>query len=127
MRHDLIADVFSAIKNADKIGKKEIVVNSSKLVENILTILKDKGYIENFEVILKNNYQELKINLKNKINELKVVKPRHSFKKEELIKFKKRYLPGDNIGYLIVSTSKNQITTDRDLKEEGGVIIGYIY
>jgi len=127
MRHDLLADVFSAIKNADRIGKKEVIVDSSNLVKNILNILKDKGYIEGYEILMRNNYEELKVKLKNRINELKVVKPRHSFKKDKLIKFKERYLPGDGVGHLIVSTSRSKITTDRDLKDEGGIIIGYVY
>ena len=127
MRHDLLADVFSAIKNAESVGKKETVVENSNLVKNILDILKEKGYIEGYNVLIKNNYQELVVKLKNKINELKVVKPRHSFKKKELPKFKSRYLPGENVGFLFISTPKNKVITDRDLKDEGGIIIGYIY
>lgn len=127
MRHDLLADVFSAIKNAERVGKKETIVDTSNLVRNILDVLKKKGYIGSYETITKNNYNKLKINLNNKINELKVVKPRHSFKKERIIKFKERYLPGENIGFLLVSTPKNKIITDRELKNEGGIIIGYVY
>lgn len=127
MRHDLLADVFSAIKNADRIGKKEVIVGSSNLVINILNLLKRRGYIEGYEVLIRNNYQELKVKLKNKINELRVVKPRHSFKKNEILKYKKRYLPGEGVGYLIVSTPQSKITTDRDLKGEGGIILGYVY
>ncbi len=127
MRHDLLADVFSAIKNADKIGKEEIVVESSNLIVNILNLLKKKNYIKGYKVLVRNNYQELKVKLKNSINELKVVKPRHSFKKSEIFRYKKRYLPGNNVGFLMVSTPKSKITTDRDLKEEGGVIVGYVY
>jgi len=127
MRHDLLADVFSAIKNAESVGKREIIVGSSNLVKNILNILKEKGYIEEYNVLIRNNYQELKVKLKNKINELKVVKPRHSFKKKELVKYKFRYLPGENVGFLFISTPKSKIITDRDLKDEGGIIIGYVY
>jgi small subunit ribosomal protein S8 len=127
MRHDLLADVFSAIKNAERVGKKEIVVENSKLVKNILDILKKKGYIEGYNVLMRNNYQKLVVKLKNKINELKVVKPRHSFKKNEISKFKERYLPGEGIGFLFISTPKNKVITDRDIKDEGGIIIGYIY
>ncbi len=127
MRHDLLADVFSAIKNAERIGKKDAIVDTSNLVKNILDVLKKKGYIESYETITKNNYNKFKINLNNKINELRVVKPRHSFKKEGITKFKERYLPGENIGFLLVSTPKNKIITDRELKDEGGIIIGYIY
>ncbi|OYT43553.1 MAG: 30S ribosomal protein S8 [Candidatus Aenigmarchaeota archaeon ex4484_56] len=128
MRHDLLADVFSAMKNAENSGKKEVIVGSSNLVANILNLLKEKGYIDGYEVLMMNNYAKYKIKLKGRINELKVVKPRLSFKKRNLIKYKSRYLPGKNVGYLIISTPKKGITTDRDIEgQEGGIIIGYIY
>ncbi|MCK4730637.1 MAG: 30S ribosomal protein S8 [Candidatus Aenigmarchaeota archaeon] len=127
MRHDLLADVFSAIKNAEMVGKKEIIVGDSNLIKNILNILKDKEYIEGYHVLMKNNYQELIVKLKTKINELKVVKPRHSFKKEEISKFKARYLPGEGVGFLFVSTPNNKVITDRELDNEGGIVIGYVY
>ncbi len=127
MRHDLLADVFSAIKNAEMVGKKEITIGNSNLVKNILNILKEKGYIEGYEVLMKNNYQELVVKLKTKINELKIVKPRHSFKKDGIAKFKARYLPGEGVGFLFVSTPNNKVITDRELDNEGGIVIGYVY
>jgi len=127
MRHDLLADVFSSIKNAENAGKKKVIVGSSNLVKNILNVLKEKGYIEGYDVLMRNNYQELLVKLKGKINELKVVKPRHSFKKKEIVKFRARYLPGENVGFLLVSAPKSKIITDRELKNEGGIIIGYVY
>lgn len=127
MRHDLLADVFSAIKNAEKVGKREVTIQSSSTIKNILEILKKKGYIEGYEVTMKNNYQEFVVKLKSKINELKVVKPRLSFKKHELGIMQSRFLPGDNVGFLLISTPKNQIITDREIKDEGGIILGYVY
>ncbi len=127
MRHDLLADVFSAIKNSERVGKKEAIIDSSNLVKNLLEVLKEKGYVESYEVITKNNYNKLKVNLNNKINELNVIKPRHSFKRDEINKFKERYLLGENVGFLLISTPKDKIITDREIKNEGGVLIGYIY
>ena len=127
MRHDLLADVFSAIKNAEMVGKKEITIGDSSLIKNILNILKEKGYIEGYDVLMRNNYQELVVKLKTRINELKIVKPRHSFKKDGVSKFKARYLPGEGVGFLFVSTPNNKIITDRELDNEGGIVIGYVY
>lgn len=128
MRHDLLADVFSAIKNAEAVGNRETVVESSNLVKNLLEVLKGKGYIKGYEVLPENNYHKFKVKLNGKINELKVVKPRLSFSKGEIIKFKFRFLPGENVGHLLVSTPKEAITTDRDIEgKEGGIIVGFVY
>ena len=61
MRHDLLADVFSAMKNAENSGKKEVIVGSSNLVANILNLLKEKGYIDGYVVLMMNNYAKYKI------------------------------------------------------------------
>ena len=127
MRHDLLADVFSAIKNSERVGKKEAIIDSSNLVKNLLDVLKEKGYIDGYETIAKNNYNKLKVNLNNRINELKIIKPRHSFKKDGIGKFRERYLLGENIGFLLISTPKDKIITDREVKDEGGILIGYVY
>jgi small subunit ribosomal protein S8 len=128
MRHDLLSDVFSNIKNAEAVGKKETIINSSNLVKNLLEVLKEKGYIKGYEVLPENNYHLFKVKLHGKINELKVVKPRLAFKKDEIVKFKFRFLPGEHVGHLLVSTPKDGITTDREAEgAQGGIILGYVY
>ncbi len=128
MKHDSLADAFSSIKNAEAVGKKEIIIDSSGLVKNLLEVLKEKGYIKGYEVLPENGYHRFKVKLNGKINELKVVKPRLSFKKDEVVKFKFRFLPGENVGHLLVTTSKENVTTDRDIEgENGGIVIGYVY
>ncbi|MGC9310583.1 MAG: 30S ribosomal protein S8 [Candidatus Aenigmatarchaeota archaeon] len=128
MRHDLLADVFSAIKNAEAVGKSETIVESSILVKNLLDLLKEKGYIRGYEVLPENNYHKFKVKLSGKINELSVVKPRISFGKDDIIKYKFRFLPGENVGHLLVSTPKDAITTDREVEGKvGGIIIGFVY
>ncbi|MBN2094532.1 MAG: 30S ribosomal protein S8 [Candidatus Aenigmarchaeota archaeon] len=128
MRHDLLADAFSAIKNAEAVGKSETLISSSNLIKNILEVLKAKGYIKGYEVLPENNYHSFKVKLNGKINELKVVKPRIAFKKSEIVKFKFRFLPGENVGHLLVSTPKDGVTTEREIEgSQGGIILGYVY
>jgi small subunit ribosomal protein S8 len=128
MRHDSLADALSAIKNAEAVGKSETIINASGLVKNLLDVLKEKGYIKGYDVLPENGYHRFKVKLNGKINELKAVKPRLSFKKDEVVKYKFRYLPGENAGYLLVTTPKDKVTTDRDIEGEvGGIVIGYVY
>lgn len=48
-RTDLIADMFTMIRNAVMAKKESAVVPASKMVSAILEILKTEGYIENFK------------------------------------------------------------------------------
>ena len=49
MRHDILSDVLVTIKNADLLGKSSAVVPASKLIGNVLKLLTEKGYLNNYE------------------------------------------------------------------------------
>jgi len=126
MKHDLIADVFSSIKNMENMGKKTAEVPSSKLTENILNIMKERGYIGNFSAIKRGRFFQIELN--GKINDCNVIKPRFSVKKEDFIKWEKRFLPANDIGLLILSTSKGVMDHQKAKKEMiGGTLLGFVY
>jgi small subunit ribosomal protein S8 len=128
MKHDLISDVFSAIKNGDKCGKKETVTPSSKLVKSILMILQNHNYIGDFEFVDDRKGGKFKIQLLGKVNNCNSVRPRYYVRKDGYEKYEKRLLPAVGFGFLIVSTTKGvMIHTDAKEKGLGGVLLGYIY
>jgi len=128
MRHDLLADALSAIKNAERVGKKETYVKASKLVKNVLEVFKQYGYIKDFEFIDDGRGGLLKILLKGKIIDTNVIKPRHAVKVTEFQKFEKRYLPAREFGILIVSTSKGVMSHKDAIKKHiGGKLLAYVY
>ena len=49
---DPLADALSTIKNAEIIGKPDCTIKpASKLIGNVLKVMKDKAYIGDFEFI----------------------------------------------------------------------------
>lgn len=48
---DTIANMFTQLKNAGKVGKKEVVISYSKLSLAILAVLKNKGFIADFKTL----------------------------------------------------------------------------
>lgn len=48
-RTDLIADIFTMIRNAVMVNKESVVIPASKMARSILEIFKNEGYIENFK------------------------------------------------------------------------------
>jgi small subunit ribosomal protein S8 len=128
MRHDLVSDVFSAIKNGDMYGKKEAIAPASKLVKNILLILQSHGYIGDFEFIDDKKGGSFRIQLLGKVNVCNSVRPRHYVKMSEYEKYEKRFLPAIGFGFLIVSTTKGVMThINAKEKKFGGILLGYVY
>lgn len=129
MRHDVLADVLSTLKNVKDKGQREAVVRPiSKLTVKVFEVLKKEGYIESFETIEDKRGGSAKVILSNLINNIGVIKPKFSATREEFEKFEKRYLPAKDFGRLIVSTSKGVMThLDAKAINHGGVLIAYVY
>jgi len=125
MLNDPLSNVLSNMLNAEKIGKKNCTLKpNSKIIREVLKIMKEKGYIADF--VSNDEEKTITITLNGSINNCGSIKPRYNVKKEE--EYEKRYLPSKSVGFLIVSTSKG-VMTHKDAKEKGlgGRLIAYFY
>lgn len=127
--NDPLSNVLSHLFNCEKISRTECIVRPvSKIITDVLGIMKEQGYIGDFNIIINGRGNLIKINLLGNINKCGVIKPRFSFTLNELEKFEKRFLPSKDFGFLIVSTSKGLMThlkaRERGL---GGRLIAYVY
>ncbi|MCD6591137.1 MAG: 30S ribosomal protein S8 [Candidatus Aenigmarchaeota archaeon] len=128
MKHDTLADMFSRIKNAEKTGKKECIVPSSKVVKEILKIMQKNKYIGSFEFIDNGRGGEFKVELLGRINNCGVIRPRFYVTKDEFIDWEKRFLPSVNFGILFLTTSKGIMDHKKAKAEKiGGALLGYVY
>jgi len=128
MLQDTLADVLSTVKNAERIGKKECIVRASKMTKSILKIFQENDFIGPFEFIDDGRSGKFKIELKGKIIDCNVIKPRFSVAIDEIEKWEKRYLPAKGIGLLIMTTPRG-IMTHNKAKEmhTGGKLVCYVY
>ena len=129
MLNDPLAAALTKILNAEKIGKKEVVIRpASKMIKKILLIMNEHRYIGSFEEVEEGQNKILKLSLLGNINKCGVVKPRFSAKHNAFEKWEKRYLPAHGFGILMVSTSEG-IVTQSSAKEMkmGGKLLAYCY
>lgn len=128
MRHDLLSDILSAIKNGDNYGKIETITSASKLVKEVLLILQKNKFIGNFEYIDDGRGGKFRIELLGKVNKCGSIRPRFPVKRDEYEKWEKRFLLAAGFGFLIVSTSKG-VMTHIEAKEKGlgGKLLAYCY
>ncbi|PIN87406.1 30S ribosomal protein S8 [Candidatus Woesearchaeota archaeon CG10_big_fil_rev_8_21_14_0_10_32_24] len=129
MLNDPLAAALAKILNAERVGKREVLIKpASKMIKIILTIMNEHRYIGTFEEIEDGKGGILKINLLGNINKCGVVKPRFSTKKNGFEKWEKRYLPAKDFGLLLVSTPKGVIThNEAKTQETGGKLLAYCY
>ncbi len=126
---DPLADALSNIKNAEKVGKPDCTITpASKLIGSVLKVMKDKGYIGDFELIDDGKSGLFKVVLKGKINECGVIRPRHAVKNIEFEKWEKRFLPARGFGSIIITTPDG-VMTHSEAREGGlgGQLLAYVY
>lgn len=129
MLNDPLANTLSNILNHEKVGKREIIVNPvSKVILKVFEIMKNQGYLGEYETLSEGRGKVLKLHLLGKINKVGVIKPRFAIKKDEFSDFEKRFLPARNVGIMLVSTPKGIMThTQAKEKGYGGKLICYCY
>ncbi len=126
--HDTLADAVSAIRNAEKAGKRECTIGkNTKMTREVLARMHEAGYLEKFEVIDSARGGKIRAVLSGKINDCKVIVPRYFVKKDEYEQWDKQFLPASGVGILLVSTSKG-LVSHRDVKGKlGGALVAYVY
>ena len=129
MRHDVLSDVLSILKNMKDRGLAEIEVRPlSSTVKGVLAVLKAEGYISDFTIVEDKRGDYAKVKLTNLINNIGAIRPRFSVTLEEFESFESRYLPAKDFGRLIVSTSKGVMThLQAKVQQLGGVLLAYVY
>lgn len=129
MQHDPLADALSAIKNAEHKGKQKCIIKpASKLIGNVLDVMKEEGYIGSYEFRDDHRAGIYEVELIGAINDCGAIKPRFPVKRDEMEKWEKRYLPARDFGVLILTTNRG-VMSNKKAKEMGigGKLLAYVY
>ncbi len=128
MVSDNLSNALITLKNSERSGYRDCKIKASKLIGNVLRVLKDYGYIKGFEYVDDKRGSKYRIELSGRINDCGAVRPRFSAKKIDFEKFEKRYLPARDFGILVLSTVDG-VMSQNEAVEKGlsGVLLAYIY
>lgn len=129
MLNDPLANVMSLILNNEVIGKSDCLIKPvSKIVKEILRVMKDNGYVGGFKEVEDSRGNYISLTLTGNINKCGVIKPRYSVKSNNFENFERRYLPAKDVGILLLSTPKGIMTHyDAKSKKTGGRLLAYCY
>jgi small subunit ribosomal protein S8 len=128
---DPIADMLTRIRNANSAYKATTTMPSSKKLVEIARIMKQEGYIADFQVIAGEPQDSLEVTLKYGPKKERTITGIRRISKPGLrVYAKKDELPRvlGGLGIAVVSTSHG-VMTDRVARKEGvgGEIIAYIW
>ena len=131
MLNDTISDMLTRIRNANLVKHQIVQIPATKMSAIIAKILKEEGFIEDFENYEEDNKKYLLISLKyiGKTREPVICKIERVSKPGLRVYAGSKKLPKvlDNLGIAIISTSKG-VMTNLKAKELGigGEVLCYI-
>lgn len=129
---DTISDILTRIRNANMVKHQIVQIPSTKMSLAIIEILKEEGFIEDFENYNENKRKYLLVLLKyiGKSKKPVICKIKRVSKPGLRIYTNSKKLPIilDNLGIAIISTSKGVMTNlkAKELKI-GGEVLCYIW
>lgn len=129
MRHDPLNDALSTIRNAEAAGHRVCAVRpASKLIARVLNVMQESNYVASFEVKEDPRGGYYEVHLRGNVNDCGVIRPRFPVKRTDLEKYESRYLPAQDFGVLILTTTQGVLSHTR-AKEEGigGRLLAYVY
>ena len=128
---DPIADMLTRIRNANQMRYKEVEVPASKMKTEIARILKETGFISDYQVKKNDKFEVIVLNLKYGEKKERVITGLKRISKPGLrVYAKAEEIPSvlNGLGIAIISTSKG-VMTDKEAREKtlGGEVLAYIW
>lgn len=128
---DPIADMLTRIRNANSAYHDKVEMPASKIKQAIAKVLKEEGFIKDFEYVADDKQGIIRVNLKYGPNREKVITGVKRISKPGLRVYAKneeipRVLRG--LGIAILSTPKG-VMADKQARKEGvgGEVICYVW
>ena len=129
VRMNVLADALRTINNAEKRGKRQVLIRpSSKVIVRFLTVMMKHGYVGEFEIVDDHRSGKIVVNLTGRINKCGVISPRFDVALKELERYTTNLLPSRQFGYIVLTTSAGIMDHEEARKKHvGGKILGFFF
>ncbi len=129
VRISVLRDCLNAMVNAEKAGKRQVLVRpSSKVVIKFLQVMQKHGYIGDFEIVDDHRAGKIVINLIGRLNKCGVISPRFDVALTDLEKLATNLLPSRQFGHLVLTTPYGIMDHEEARrKHTGGKILGFFF
>jgi len=129
LRVSVLNDCLRSIFNAEKRGKRQVLVRpASKVIVKFLQQMMKHGYIGEFEVVDDHRSGKIVVDLIGRVNKCGVISPRFDVGYNEIEQWVVNLLPARQFGHIILTTSYGIMDHEEaKRKHTGGKILGFFY
>ena len=129
MKANILADALKTIMNAERKGKRQVMLRpASKVLIKFLKLMQKKGYIGEFEIVDDHRSGKVVVELLGRINKCGVISPRFDVKIKDVEQWVNNILPARQFGHLVFTTTYGIMDHHQAVhKHTGGKIVGYFY
>eukprot|EP00388_Colpodella_angusta_P011062 GDKJ01028519.1.p1 GENE.GDKJ01028519.1~~GDKJ01028519.1.p1 ORF type:complete len:131 (+),score=29.68 GDKJ01028519.1:34-426(+) len=129
VRMDVLADCLKSIVNAERVGKRQVMIRpSSKVVVKFLQVMQKKGYIGEFEIIDDHRSGKIVIELLGRVNKCGVISPRFDVPVSGLEQIASNLLPSRQFGHVILTTTYGIMDHEEARRRHtGGKLLGFFF
>ena len=129
MLHNVLANALKCLLNAEKKGRRQVIIKpASKVLIKFLKLMQKRGYIGEFEVIDDHRSGKVVIELLGRINKCGVISPRFDVSLSKVEQWTNNILPSRQFGFLVLTTTKGILDHNQAKhKGTGGKVLGFFY
>ncbi|KAK3168315.1 hypothetical protein ABVK25_006568 [Lepraria finkii] len=129
VKTSVLNDALNAINNAEKSGKRQVLIRpSSKVIVKFLHCMQKHGYIGEFEEVDDHRSGKIVIQLNGRINKTGVISPRYNVRITDFEKWVVKLLPSRQFGYIVLTTSSGIMDHEEARRKHvAGKILGFFY
>ncbi|PWN50882.1 putative RPS22A-ribosomal protein S15a.e.c10, cytosolic [Violaceomyces palustris] len=129
VRISVLNDALNSIVNAERKGKRQVLVRpSSKVVIKFLSVMQKHGYIGDFEEVDDHRSGKIVIQLIGRINKCGVISPRFNVPIGKIENWVAQLLPARSFGFIVLTTSAGIMDHEEARRKHvAGKILGFFY
>ncbi|KAJ3579961.1 hypothetical protein NPX13_g605 [Xylaria arbuscula] len=129
VRTSILADAMNSINNADRMGKRQVLVRpASKVTVEFLNIMQKHGYIGEFEIVDDHRSGKIVVQLNGRQVLPSTIRPRYNIKISQMEKWVTKLLPARQFGHIVLTTSAGVMDHNTARRKHvSGKILGFFY
>ena len=129
VRVSVLRDCLNNIVNAEKSGKRQVLIKpSSTVIVKFLQCMQKYNYIGDFEIVDDHRGGKIVVNLIGRLNKCGVISPRFDVTLGNIEQLASDILPSRQFGHLVMTTTFGMLTHEEARrKHTGGKIVGFFF